>query len=35
LLGVIAFKLGRKLTWDAQQEQFPGGAERLGWRQTK
>ena len=27
LLGVIAFKLGRKLTWDAQQEQFPGDAE--------
>jgi hypothetical protein len=27
LLGVIAFKLGRKITWDAQQEQFPGDAE--------
>ena len=27
LLGVIAFKLGRKLTWDAQQEQFPGDSE--------
>jgi predicted dehydrogenase len=23
----IAFKLGRKLTWDGQQEQFPGDAE--------
>jgi predicted dehydrogenase len=27
LLGAIAFKLGRKLTWDAKQEQFPGDAE--------
>jgi hypothetical protein len=27
LLGVIAFKLGRKLTWDAEQEQFPGDPE--------
>jgi predicted dehydrogenase len=27
LLGVIAYRLGRKLTWDAQQEQFPGDAE--------
>ncbi|MGD0008764.1 MAG: Gfo/Idh/MocA family oxidoreductase, partial [Terriglobia bacterium] len=27
LLGVIAFKLRRKLAWDAQQEQFPGDAE--------
>ena len=26
-LGNIAFKLGRKLAWDAQQEQFPGDAE--------
>jgi predicted dehydrogenase len=27
LLAVIAFKLGRQLTWDAQQEKFPGDAE--------
>jgi predicted dehydrogenase len=27
LLGVIAYKLGRKLKWDAQQERFPGDAE--------
>ncbi len=27
LLGAIALKLGRKLTWDAQAEQFPGDAE--------
>jgi len=27
LLGVIAFKLRRKLAWDAQQEQFPGDPE--------
>jgi hypothetical protein len=27
LLGVIAFKLRRKLAWDAQQEQFLGDAE--------
>jgi len=27
LLGVIAFKLRRKLAWDAQQERFPGDAE--------
>ncbi|HZO99298.1 MAG TPA: Gfo/Idh/MocA family oxidoreductase [Terriglobia bacterium] len=27
LLGVISYKLGRKLVWDAQQEQFPGDAE--------
>jgi predicted dehydrogenase len=27
LLGVIAFKLRRKLAWDAQQEQFPGDAQ--------
>jgi len=27
LLGAIAYKLGRKLTWDAEQEQFPGDAE--------
>jgi len=26
-LANIAFKLGRKLTWDAQQEQFPGDPE--------
>lgn len=26
-LGNIAFKLGRKLTWDALQEQFPGDSE--------
>ena len=26
-LGNIAFKLGRKLAWDAQQEQFPGDSE--------
>jgi len=26
LLGVIAYKVGRKLTWDAEQEQFPGDA---------
>jgi len=26
-LGNIAFKLGRKLNWDAQREQFPGDAE--------
>jgi len=27
LLGVIAYKTGRKLAWDAQQELFPGDAE--------
>ena len=27
LLGAISLKLGRKLTWDAPQEQFPGDAE--------
>jgi hypothetical protein len=27
LLAAIAFKLRRKLAWDAQQEQFPGDAE--------
>jgi len=27
LLGVIAYRLWRKLTWDAEQEQFPGDAE--------
>jgi predicted dehydrogenase len=27
LLGVISYKLGRKLTWDAEREQFPDDAE--------
>jgi len=27
LLGVIAYKLGRKLTWDAEREQFPDDAD--------
>jgi predicted dehydrogenase len=27
LLGVIAYKLGRKLTWDGEREQFPNDAE--------
>jgi hypothetical protein len=26
-LGNIAYKLGRKLTWDADAETFPGDAE--------
>ena len=27
LIGAIACKVGRKLTWDAQQERFPGDDE--------
>jgi predicted dehydrogenase len=43
LLGVISYKLGRKLTWDAEREQFPADAEgnrllskeyRKPWRLT-
>ncbi|MBZ5671437.1 MAG: Gfo/Idh/MocA family oxidoreductase [Acidobacteriia bacterium] len=43
LLGVISYKLGRKLAWDAEREEFPGDAEankllskeyRKPWRLT-
>jgi hypothetical protein len=27
LLGVISYKLGRKIKWDAEREQFPDDAE--------
>jgi hypothetical protein len=42
-LGVISYKLRRKLAWDAEREEFPGDAEastllskeyRQPWRLT-
>ncbi|MFA0735785.1 MAG: hypothetical protein OGMRLDGQ_002285, partial [Candidatus Fervidibacter sp.] len=31
ILGNIAFRLGRKLRWDAQKEQFVGDEEANRW----
>lgn len=30
-LGLISYRLGRKLTWDSQKERFEGDAEANGW----